>query len=75
MIFSFLSPGLGSSITPSVNSALSSIGFHRTNAVALAAFGISSSTADTYFIYSGCTRTICCNSRYARNLRQIEPVK
>eukprot|EP00961_Rhodomonas_salina_P038065 511923-Rhodomonas_salina.1 len=74
MVFCFLSPALGSSITPSVNSALSSFGFHCTHAVALAAFGISSSTADTYFINSGCTRTICCNSHYARNLRQIEQV-
>eukprot|EP00961_Rhodomonas_salina_P224096 3030194-Rhodomonas_salina.1 len=61
MVLSFLSPAAGSSIAPRVNSA--SFGFHCTNAVALAAFGISSSTADTgtYFIDLGCTRTICCN--------------
>eukprot|EP00961_Rhodomonas_salina_P066092 887883-Rhodomonas_salina.1 len=60
---------------PSVNSALLSLGFHHTNAVALAAFGISSSTADLYFINSGCTRTICCNLRYTRNRLQIKQVK
>eukprot|EP00961_Rhodomonas_salina_P245156 3312729-Rhodomonas_salina.1 len=40
----------------------------------MAAFGISGTTADTYCIDSGCTRAICCNSRYMRNLRRVEPV-
>eukprot|EP00961_Rhodomonas_salina_P075994 1020216-Rhodomonas_salina.1 len=53
---------------------LAGLGIYTTDTVAMAAFGISGATADTYFIDSGCTRTICCNSRYMRNLRHVEPV-
>eukprot|EP00961_Rhodomonas_salina_P283421 3830530-Rhodomonas_salina.1 len=74
MLLSLLAPAASSFVAPSFNSTLAGLGIYNTNAIALAAFGIPGATADTYFIDSGCTRTICCNSRYMRNLRHVDPV-
>eukprot|EP00961_Rhodomonas_salina_P283422 3830531-Rhodomonas_salina.1 len=76
MLLSLLAPAASSLVAPSFNSTLAGLGIYNSNVIALAAFGISGATADTYFqvIDSGCTRTICCNSSYMRNLRHVDPV-
>eukprot|EP00961_Rhodomonas_salina_P108685 1462953-Rhodomonas_salina.1 len=60
---------------PTVNSAMAQLGFFNSTALALQAFGISNTTTDTYFIDSGCSRTIVCNTKYMSNLRRIAPVR
>eukprot|EP00961_Rhodomonas_salina_P256312 3463881-Rhodomonas_salina.1 len=52
MLLSLLAPVASSYITPSINSTLAELGIYNTSAIALAAFGISGTTADTYFIDS-----------------------
>eukprot|EP00961_Rhodomonas_salina_P227139 3071106-Rhodomonas_salina.1 len=76
MLLSLLAPAASSFVAPSFNSTLAGLGIYNTNTIALAVFGISGATADTYFIDSGCTRTICCNACYMRNLnlRHVDPV-
>eukprot|EP00961_Rhodomonas_salina_P244769 3308066-Rhodomonas_salina.1 len=74
VLLNLLAPVASSYVSPVINSTLAEFGIYNTNAIALAAFGISSAMADTYFIDSGCTSTICCNSCYMRNLQYINPV-
>eukprot|EP00961_Rhodomonas_salina_P105490 1420344-Rhodomonas_salina.1 len=74
MLLSLLAPVASSYVTQSINLTLAELGIYNTSAIALASFGISGATADTYFIDSCCTRTICCNSSYMQNLRRIKPV-
>eukprot|EP00961_Rhodomonas_salina_P056185 754665-Rhodomonas_salina.1 len=74
MLLSLLAPVASSYVTPSINSTLAELCIYNTSAIALAVFGISGATADIYFIYSGCTLTICCISRYMQNLHHIKPV-
>eukprot|EP00961_Rhodomonas_salina_P091769 1235050-Rhodomonas_salina.1 len=66
MVLSLLAPAAGSVFAQTLNSTLSTLGIYNSSATALSAFGISSSTADTYYIDSGCSRTIVCNSNYAK---------
>eukprot|EP00961_Rhodomonas_salina_P069501 933292-Rhodomonas_salina.2 len=76
MVLSLLAPAAGSVFVPTLNLTLSTLGIYNSTATALSAFGISSSTADTYYsVDLGCSRTIVCNSRYAKNLRHIDPVR
>eukprot|EP00961_Rhodomonas_salina_P139585 1878486-Rhodomonas_salina.1 len=62
VLLSYLTPVASSYVPSSINSTLAGLGIYTTDTVAMAAFGISGATADTYFIDSGCTSTICCNS-------------
>eukprot|EP00961_Rhodomonas_salina_P020312 272790-Rhodomonas_salina.1 len=54
---------------------MAQFGIFNSTAIALQAFGISNASTDTYFINSGCSRTIVCNSKYMRNLRGITLIR
>eukprot|EP00961_Rhodomonas_salina_P039500 530562-Rhodomonas_salina.1 len=57
VLLSYVTPVVSSYIPSSINSLLVGfqVGIYTTDAIAMAAFGISGATADTYFIDSGCT--------------------
>eukprot|EP00961_Rhodomonas_salina_P099680 1340596-Rhodomonas_salina.1 len=75
LVLTFIAPAAGLSIAPVVNSMLAQFGIFNSTAIALQAFGISNALTDTYFINSGCSCMIVCNSKYMSNLWEITPIR